>query len=74
MAGHASQLADPVPVLYVPAWHCEHRPPFSPVNPALHLQSVTAMLFIDEELFAGHCKQLFHCNATPMFTSYRFPP
>ena len=44
LAGHASQLADPFPVLYVPAPHFKHVPPFSPVYPALHSQAVITML------------------------------
>ena len=41
--------AAPDPVLYLPARHAVHGPPFGPVKPALHAQSVEASLTAGEE-------------------------
>jgi hypothetical protein len=38
------QAADPVDVLYFPATHAAHGPPFGPVDPALQVQLVKAAL------------------------------
>jgi len=65
-AGHASQLADPIPVLYVPAPHFEHVPPSVPVNPGLHSQAVIVMLPAAEVEFDGQSEQV----ASPHPTLY----
>ena len=38
------QAADPVDVLYFPATHAAHGPPFGPVDPVLQVQFVKAAL------------------------------
>jgi len=48
------QAALPPPILYVPAPHGEHTPPFTPVYPALQVHAVTAELVLGELVFAGH--------------------
>jgi len=35
---HAAQLSFPGNILYLPASHAMHGPPFAPVNPALQTQ------------------------------------
>ncbi len=40
--------------LYVFTAHCSHMPPFGPVYPATHSQSVIASLYTGEILSAGH--------------------
>jgi len=53
-AGQPTQPECPVPVLYVPAAHATHGPPFSPFHPALHIQNVMLALLATEYEFAGH--------------------
>jgi len=78
LAGHASQLADPVPVLYVPAPHFEHGPLSAPVYPALHSHVVGVILPGIKIESAGHDAQIpgprpdlympvSHCEHGPPF-------
>jgi len=45
-----------VPLLYCPALHAEHGPPFEPKYPGKHKQSVIAVLAAGEVLFSGQAK------------------
>jgi hypothetical protein len=47
------QAADPVDVLYFPATHAVHGPPFGPVDPMLQVQLVKAALPAGETEFDG---------------------
>ena len=60
--------AAPVATLYFPATQFEHEPPFSPVEPALQMQSVSASLAAGAVEFVG---QSVH-KASPVDTLY-FP-
>jgi len=51
------QAALPLAILYVPAPHDEHAPPFRPVYPALHAQAATAELKLGESESPGHARQ-----------------
>ena len=53
LAGHAEQVPEPTPVLYVPARHAEHDSPSDPVYPALHWQLVGRLLPLGEIEFAA---------------------
>jgi hypothetical protein len=53
-APQSVQAADPVDVLYFPATHAAHGPPFGPVDPALQVQLVKAALPAGEVEFDGH--------------------
>ena len=57
-AAHGEQLPEPVASLYVPAPHARHaKPSASAVYPAMHVQSVSALLPTTVELVcAGHAK------------------
>jgi hypothetical protein len=57
-AGQLIQAPEPDTVLYWPAAHGEQRPPFGPVYPALHVQSVCDPLLGPANEFAGHKLQL----------------
>ena len=57
-SGHARQFADPDVFLKLPASHAVHRPPSTPVKPALHKQSLESALAEGEVEFAGQSKQL----------------
>lgn len=46
--------AFPDDILYFPAMHGEHGPPSMPVDPELHLQSVTFLLASGALEFVGH--------------------
>jgi len=46
-----------VPVLYVPAAHPTHGPPFAPFHPALQMQEAVVVLASGEKLFAGQSTQ-----------------
>ena len=48
LKGQFVQSADPISVLYVPTEHCIQVPPSGPVYPALHWQSVRALLPVGE--------------------------
>lgn len=50
------QPALPAAVLYVPASHAVHVPPFAPVYPMLHMQLVTAVLPAAEPELPGQLK------------------
>ena len=55
LAGHAEQTPVPVAALYVPAAHAEHATPSDDaVCPAMHKQSVSALLPAAELVLAGH--------------------
>jgi hypothetical protein len=41
---HSVHVFGPIAVLYVPCTHAKHTPPFGPVYPALHLQSIASSL------------------------------
>ena len=59
LAGHAKQSPDPIAVLYVPASHATHATPSDcAVYPAMHTQSVSALLPGAETVLAGHAEQL----------------
>jgi len=49
-----THTAFPVPVLYLPAAHKVHTPPFDPAHPVLQTQSFDASLPSGEAEFAGH--------------------
>ncbi len=53
----------PLAILYVPAPHATHVPPFGPVYPALQTQAVTTVLRLGELEFAGHVKQFVTAEA-----------
>jgi len=53
-APQSMQAALPTPVLYLPAPQSTHVPPSSPVQPALHVQSVCASLASGALEFGGH--------------------
>ena len=50
------QAPEPVLLLYVPASHGEHTPPFGPVYPALHVQDTLLILATGEIVLLGHAK------------------
>ncbi len=52
------QAALPLAILYVPAAHGEHAPPFRPVNPALQAQAAAAVLRLAESESPGHVTQV----------------
>jgi hypothetical protein len=56
-AGQAVQSPDPAHVLYFPATHAVHVPPFGPVDPALQVQLVQAALPAGEMESAGQAVQ-----------------
>ena len=51
-------MSVPDAILNFPAAHCKQGPPLGPVEPALHVQSVTDVLPGTEFEFGGHAKQL----------------
>ena len=57
-AGQSSQLPDPAALLYLPATHGLHVPPFAPDQPALQVQLLKAVLCSGELEFAGQLLQL----------------
>jgi hypothetical protein len=57
-AGQLMHAPEPVTVLYWPAAHAEHWPPFGPVYPALQAQFVCDPLLGPVNEFAGHKLQL----------------
>jgi len=57
-SGHARQFADPDVFLKLPASHAVHKPPSTPVKPALHKQSLESALAEGEVELAGQSKQL----------------
>ena len=48
----------PVVILYFPEAHGEHTPPAGPVDPALHVQAVSAELALGEVEFDRHARQV----------------
>ena len=52
-APQSEQVAFPVNTLYFPATHAAHGPPFGPVDPALQVQLVKAVLPAGELEFDG---------------------
>ena len=50
------QAPEPVLLLYVPALHREHTPPFGPVYPALQMHDTLLLLLIGEFVLLGHAK------------------
>ena len=56
-AGHTLHAALPEKLLAEPAAHATHGPPFGPLYPALHEQSLTFLLATNEFAFAA---QLVH--------------
>jgi len=54
---HGVQAVLPLAILYVPAAHGEHTPPFGPVNPALQVQAAIAELKLGELESPGHVTQ-----------------
>lgn len=57
-AAQSVQATLPPLVLYFPATHAEHVPPFAPVNPALHVQESRAGLEAGAFAFEGQFKQV----------------
>jgi hypothetical protein len=57
-AAQSVQTALPVASLYLPATHVVHTLPSGPVEPALQVQAVTAVLWLGELEFAGHATQV----------------
>jgi len=57
-SGHDRQFADPDVFLKLPASHAVHKPPSTPVKPALHKQSLESALAEGEVELAGQSKQL----------------
>jgi hypothetical protein len=53
----------PVAILYLPAAHWLHVPPFDPVQPALHIQSWDDGLAIGELEFEGQDKHVLDVAA-----------
>ena len=51
-------MSVPDAILNFPAAHCKQGPPLGPVDPALHVQSVTDVLPGTEFEFGGHTEQL----------------
>ena len=51
-------MSVPDAILNFPAAHCKQGPPLGPVDPALHVQSVTDVLPGTEFEFGGHAEQL----------------
>ena len=51
-------MSVPDAILNFPAAHCKQGPPLGPVDPALHVQSVTDVLPGTELEFGGHTEQL----------------
>ena len=70
-AAQSVQTALPVAILYLPATHREHTPPSGPVDPALQVQAVTAVLGLGELEFAGHATQV-DSSVAPVVGKY-FP-
>jgi hypothetical protein len=69
----AVQLADPVDVLYLPATHAAHGPPFGPIAPALQVQLVKAPLPAGELDPAGQALHVEFAEA-PTAVEYVPPP
>jgi len=61
----------PLISLYFPVAHAVHTPPFGPVHPVLHEQSLSCALAIFELDADGHCSHAVTAVA-PMFVAY-FP-
>jgi hypothetical protein len=57
-AAQSMHASLPVLILYFPEAQAEHAPPFGPVDPALHLQAVSAELVLGEVEFGGHARQV----------------
>ena len=57
-AGQGTHTLVPVTLLYCPAAHAEHWPPFAPVYPASHAQLLSDPLPAAAPEFAGHKLQL----------------
>jgi hypothetical protein len=53
----------PALVLYFPATHVVHVPPFAPVNPALHVQAAISVLETGAFAFAGHAEHVANALA-----------
>jgi hypothetical protein len=65
-ASHAAHSPEPEAFLYVPTAHAAHGPPSGPVYPALHAQSVAAVLPAGASACAG---QAWH-SALPAVSWY----
>ena len=70
-ATQSVQTADPVDDLYFPTTHAAHGPPFGPVDPALQVQSVNAVLPADELEFDG---QAMHAEFVEAPTAVEYVP
>jgi len=66
-APQSVQASLPVVVLYLPATHAAHDPPFGPVNPALQAQAVPVVLELGAFEFEGHDKQVDAALAPILF-------
>jgi len=64
-ATQAVHAAGPGSALKVPLAHAEHVPPFSPLHPALHLQSIGLLLPSGEFESDGHPWQVAAAIAPP---------
>ena len=67
----SEQVAVPVNALYFPATHAAHRPPFGPVDPALQVQLVKAVLPTSELEFDG---QTLHVEFAEAPTAVEYVP
>ena len=72
-ARQSVQARVPLFVLYLPATHDVHTPPFGPVNPALQAQAPMAALELGELELEGHAR---HVDAVfaPTVVEYVFTP
>ena len=79
-AGQGTHAPDPVALLYCPAAHAEHGPPFAPVYPASQVQLPSDPLEAGAREFTGHKLQLGlpsgdHCpGAQPRHVSFPTAP
>jgi hypothetical protein len=68
-APQSVHAALPLLVLYFPATHAVHGPPFGPVEPALHVQEETAELASGELELPGHVMHVVETTA-PVLVEY----
>ncbi len=57
-ATQSTHAALPVTILYLPATHAEHVPPFAPVKPALQVQAVITVLELGAFALEGQAKHV----------------
>lgn len=69
LVGQLEHVVDVPATLYVSTPHGVHSPPFSPLYPALHLQSDNAVLPFKEFEYVGHVS-----HVVAVFASVLYPP